>query len=101
MRPVRHRPRAPHPRRYLLLLLLLSQNAAAVGIHAHVLVRPEISVLEAVLGGARTNALILLFVGTDTFAVLRAASTELYNILARLLDQAFTDRHRLARLVFP
>ena len=100
MRPVRHRPRAPHPRRYLLLLLL-SQNAAAVGIRALVLLRPDISVLEAVLGGARTNALILLFVGTDTFAVLRSTSTEVYNILGRLLDQAFTDRHRLARIVFP
>ena len=100
MRPVRHRPRAPHPRRYLLLILLL-QNAGSVGIAAHVLVRPEISILEAVLGGARTNALILLSLGTDSFPVLRAVSTELYNILARLLDQAFADRHRLARLVFP
>ena len=67
MRPVQRRPRAPHPRRYLLLILLL-QNADTVGIAAHVLVRPEISVLEAVLGGARTNGLILLALGTDSFS---------------------------------
>ena len=100
MVPPRHRPQAPHPRRYLILLLL-QDRANTRGLSAEILIRPQISVLEALLGGARTHGLILLFVGTDTFAVLRTTSVELYNILARLLDQAFTDRHRLARLAFP
>ncbi|CAE7300217.1 kptA [Symbiodinium sp. KB8] len=50
-----------------LLLILLGQNAGTVGVAAHVLVRPEISILEAVLGGARTNALILLSLGRFPF----------------------------------
>ena len=100
MVPPRNRPQAPHPRRYLLLLLL-QERVHSRGVSAEILIRPQISALEAFLGCARTHGLILLFVGTDTFAVLRTTSVELYNILARLLDQAFTDRHRLARRVFP
>ena len=97
---VRHRPRAPHPRRYLILILL-QQNAETRGIAAHILVRPEVCFLEALLGASRTNALVLLAIGTDSFPLVRAASRELYLIFARLIDQAFADRHRLARVVFP
>ena len=100
MVPPRHRPQAPHPRRHLILLLL-QERVHSRGISAEILIRPQVSVLEAFLGSARTHGLILLFVGTDAFAVLRTTSIELYNIFARLLDQAFTDRHRLARAVFP
>ena len=100
MVPVRSRPRAPHPRRYLILLLL-QERAQSGGVCAEILFRPGLSELEALLGASRSHGLILLFVGTDSFHLIRAGSSELWNIFARLVDQAFTDRHRLARAVFP
>ena len=100
MEVVRHRPRAPHPRRYLILILL-QELSAARGISAHILIRPEVSFVEALLGASRTCGLVLLCIGTDAFPLVRSASRELYFIFARLVDQAFADRHRLARIVFP
>lgn len=100
MVPVRNRPTAPHPRRYLVLLLL-QERVQTPGICAEILFRPDLSALEALLGASRSHGLILLFAGTDSFPFIRAGSCELYNIIARLIDQAFTDRHRLARAVFP
>ena len=100
MVPVRSRPRAPHPRRYLVLLLL-QERVQSSGVCAEILFHPGISQLEALLSAARSHGLILLFVGTDCFPVLRAGSRELYNLFARLVDQAFTDRHRLVRALLP
>ena len=97
---MRRRPRAPHARRYLILILLQEQ-AESRGIAAHILIRPEVCFFEALLGASRTNALVLLSIGTDAFHLVRAASRELYFIFVRIIDQAFADRHRLARLVFP
>ena len=97
---VRHRPRAPHPRRYLILILL-AELSAARGVSALILIRPGTSFAEALLGASRTCGLVLLFIGTDSFAAVRSGSRELFAIFARIVEQAYTERHRLARIVFP
>ena len=97
---VRHRPRAPHPRRYLILILL-AELSAARGVSALILIRPDLSFAEALLGASRTCGLVLLCIGTDSFPAVRSGSRELFAIFARLVDQAYSDRHRLARIVFP
>ena len=97
---VRFRPRAPHPRRYLILILL-QELSAARGISAVILIRPEISFAEALLGASRICGLVLLCIGTDSFPAVRSGSRELFAIFARLVDRAYTERHRLARIVFP
>ena len=96
----RFRPRAPHPRRYLVLILLQQQSQVR-GIASHIIVRAEVSFFESFLGASATNALVLLSLGTQAFPILRAASREIFCIFLRLYDWAFADRHRLARLVFP
>ena len=100
MEVVRHRPRAPHPRRYLILILL-QELSASRGVPAFILIRPEVSFLEALLGASCSCGLVLLCLGTDAFPPVRSASRELFAIFARLVDQAYTERHRLARIVFP
>ena len=93
----RARPRAPHPRRFLLLVLL--DQETRIDRPSPILTRPGVALLSVILGAPRSNALVLLSLGTSGFEALRLVNREIWCIFARLLDRTFAERRRLARLL--